>query len=199
MRQTFALLVVTAAFADGPEQHSGFYMRMHLGPAYTSMSAELAGSEVEVKGSGGTFGVAIGGAVTENLIVFGEVFDDITSSPTMEIDGTEFETSGDLAAGVVGMGPGIAYYFVPVNIYVSGTLAFAKLTFQEDGEETGATEYGPGVSLMVGKEWWASQNWGLGVAAQVFAGSMKDEEEFGGEEVTWSARAFAIAFSATYN
>ncbi|HEY4186650.1 MAG TPA: hypothetical protein VGP07_16350 [Polyangia bacterium] len=36
--------------------------------------------------------------------------------------------------------------------------------------------FGLGFQGMVGKEWWVSSEWGLGVAAEViFAGDMKDK------------------------
>jgi hypothetical protein len=50
---------------------------------------------------------------------------------------------------------------------------------------------------MVGKEWWVSRNWGIGVAGQLVGASVKDS----GAAVrpTWSVGSFAIAFTATFN
>jgi hypothetical protein len=49
---------------------------------------------------------------------------------------------------------------------------------------------------VVGKEWWISQNWGFGLAGEFIAASMKDETD---PKVTWTASAYSLLFSATYN
>lgn len=48
---------------------------------------------------------------------------------------------------------------------------------------------------MVGKEWWVSDNWGLGVAANFMVGSMKDKDY----DTRWTGLSTSILFSATYN
>jgi hypothetical protein len=54
------------------------------------------------------------------------------------------------------------------SFYVSGTFAFSQISLQdENNDEVADTEFGPGLSLVLGKEWWVSDNWGLGVAGQL--------------------------------
>ena len=93
-------------------------------------------------------------------------------------------------------GVGLAKYFGG-NVYISGTLATARLSVQEDNQEVGRSSFGLGASVMVGKEWWVSQKWGLGVAGQAFFGRMKDSDS--SSAPTWGTGAIAVAFSATYN
>ncbi len=184
-----------AAYGADPNahRHDGFYLRFFLGLGYTSMNLEDA--DLTVSGVGGAFGIAVGYAVSENLIIFGELFDDIAVNPEIKMGGMTLDTE-DVNAGVVAIGAGIAYYIQPSNIYVSGTLSWGQLTVQQDGREVGESDFGPGVSLMVGKEWWVSNNWGLGAALQVYAGSMKDSQDGG---PTWRTTAAAIVGSATFN
>ena len=48
---------------------------------------------------------------------------------------------------------------------------------------------------MIGKEFWVSEHWGLGVALEfVGAASMKDKDN---STISWSAAAFNVLFSAT--
>jgi len=47
----------------------------------------------------------------------------------------------------------------------------------------------------VGKDWWVSENWGLGAAAQLLLGSAKDRNA----DANWSTAAVALMFTATYN
>lgn len=172
--------------------HDGFFLRFHVGPAGFAASASAGGDEVTLSGSGGGFGLALGGAVNPRLILFVEVFDDIAVGPTLEVNGESATASDDVRAGVIGFGPGIAYYF-PSNLYLSGTLALAKLSIQEDGEEVAESDTGFGVSGVLGKEWWVSSQWGLGIAAQMFLGSIPDGD------LDWATAGFMLAFSATYN
>ncbi len=75
-----------------------------------------------------------------------------------------------------GFGPGILYYFEPVNLYVSGTLTFTKMYISETdtGFSTGDTNLGIGADFKVGKEWWVAPRWGIGVAGMVHFASMKE-------------------------
>jgi len=185
-----SLFLTSVAWADGPEQHKGFYLRLHIGPAYFSATADTP--EIHVKGNGGTFGIAIGGAVTENLIIYGEAYDDIAIDPTIETDFASVEMDGN--SGIVGYGGGLVYYFMPVNIYVAGAVDATTIVVSGVyGDER--TDFGTGANFMLGKEWWASGDWGLGVAGQfAFAGGMKDDAG-----INYRAWAFGVAFSATYN
>lgn len=174
--------------------HEGFYLRFHLGLGYTSMNASDAGNDISISGAGGAFGIAAGFAVRPNLIIYGEIFDDIAVNPDVEVNG-QTGTTDNVNAGVIGLGVGVKYYMMPANVYFAGTLAMAQLTVQEDGQEVGETDFGPGVSLMAGKEWLVSNKWGVGVGAQVFFGSMPEKDA----DYNWTSTAFALIGTATYN
>src|SRR5262245_24492481 len=64
-------------------EHDGLFFRVFLGLGYTRASSgtEVAGKP-ELSGPGGAFGVALGYTVSPNLVLYGEVFDDISVSPT---------------------------------------------------------------------------------------------------------------------
>jgi hypothetical protein len=53
------------------------------------------------------------------------------------------------------------------------------------------------MNLMVGKEWWVSTNWGLGVAGQIMYMSIKDKEIIEEKDMTFAS--FGVLFTATYN
>jgi hypothetical protein len=176
--------------------HDGFYLRLHLGAGYTHLSgADGFGSTVTASGGSGSFGLAIGGAVAPNFIVFGTIFG-VGSSPTVKVGGVDAGLSNSSAV-LAGIGAGAAYYFEPVNVYLSGALAFTSVEIDDaNSNPIYQTRDGIGVQLMVGKEWWISQNWGVGVAGEFIGASMKDKND---SSVTWSADAFSILLSATYN
>jgi hypothetical protein len=186
---------MTAVEHPTDQAHEGLYLRLFIGPGYTRMGASEGPSDIVVSGSGAAFGVAVGGSVSQNLIVYGELVTNVAVGPTVEVNGMSAGSNDDVSAGAVGVGVGLAYYVMPANVYVSGTVSMSQISIQEDGDEIGETDFGPGVSLMVGKEWWVSPTWGLGVAAQLFAGQMDDQDN----GPTWTTTGFAVAFSATYD
>lgn len=191
--------------APGFETHDGFYLRVTLGGGYTSMSATADSVKVKLSGGSASFGLALGGSVTPNLVIYGALGGTTISEPDYTEAGQSVPTS-NISASMSNIGLGAAYYLVPANVYFAGTLMASKLRISDNttsaGNDTlGETDYGLGVEVLAGKEWWVSENWGLGVAGQFLFGSMKDKTAFatGGEIPTWTVTALSLLFSATYN
>lgn len=61
------------------------------------------------------------------------------------------------------------------------------------------TDNGIGINLAIGKEWWVSDNWGLGVAAQLSSTVLPDKNLRTGEELNLTTHSVGILFSATFN
>jgi hypothetical protein len=150
--------------------------------------------------SGGTFlmDVAVGGAVADNVILFGDFFFAEADHPEATINGVGAGTlNGSLDIG--GLGGGIAYYFPDSNVYLAGTFAATQIDANDNGNnQVGSTRWGVGVSGLVGKEWWVSPDWGLGLAGQFIAARMKAGNDVQ-PSTTWTTVAFGLLFSATYN
>jgi hypothetical protein len=87
----------------------------------------------------------------------------------------------------------VTYYFMPVNLYLSGSAGFGSLEF--DGNISGETDMGLALDLTVGKEWWVGDNWGLGVAGGFGYHSLPEE----GLDENWSGTSFVVRFTATLN
>lgn len=177
--------------------HDGFYLRLHLGGGFTHVSGgDAFGDTLTAQGGSVSFGIALGGALTPNFIVFGNIFYSGIVMPEVTIGGLGSGPSNSTVI-LTGIGPGAAYYFEPVNIYLSGTVAAMEVEIDDaNNNPLFQTKVGIGVQLVVGKEWWISQNWGLGLAGEFIAASMKDKTD---PNVTWTASAYSLLFSATYN
>ena len=181
--------------APPPETHAGLYLRLHLGGGFTSVSAsDGVGGKITISGGSLSLGVAVGGAVAPNLALFGTVFASVATQPNVTETGYGSATAnGNISLG--GFGAGIVYYFEPVNFYLSGAIAAVNLQGQDaSGNTTGQTNIGPGFQAMIGKEWWVSTHWGIGVAGEFIAATMKDKNT---SNITWNAGAFSLLFSAT--
>jgi hypothetical protein len=190
-----ALFTSTLAAAQGgpAHRHLGFYLRLDAGLG--GFDSELNTQDQSVHGGAGSFGVAIGGALTENLILAGHLFGLGSSNPDVTVGGASFTTSRT-TVGLGGAGAELTYYFMPINLYLSGTLGFTRLYTTIDGNDS-QSQLGAALELAVGKEWWVSPHWGLGVAGQLYLSGNKDNTS--ASSPTWGTGAFVIAFSATYN
>lgn len=186
-----------SAYAQTPpgyHTHDGFFLRLNLGFGGTAMKTEVGPDELTISGTGAHLSIALGGALAPNLILYGALLINTASDPTFESNGVELQ-SRDVTAGVVGIGPGIAYYFGQSNFFLSSTLALSQISIQEDDREVANSELGIGVELMMGKEWWVSANWGLGVSAQLNVATIKHEDT----DNRWNTLAASLNFSATFN
>lgn len=189
----------------GSHTHDGGYFRLQFGLGYNNMSASAGGDTLKVTGGGGGLGIAFGGAVTPNLIIYGTILDSVATDPTISQSGVSGNFSGTAngaSAGVVGLGAGVAYYLDPaVNVFLSATLMAARLVVNDkNGNTIGRSNFGLTAEGQVGKEWWVSDNWGLGASLQGVFGKMDDSEAVAGGPVpTWTVFAFNVLLSATYN
>ncbi|MEP6654679.1 MAG: hypothetical protein ABJA82_15055 [Myxococcales bacterium] len=180
-----------------PHEHDGFFLRLHLGFGFTRVATSGSSlfDDVEFSGGSTSIGIALGGVVAPNLVLYGSFFGSSIPDPDLKVNGATFGHQG--SADLFGLGGGAAYYFQPLNIYLAGTLATMQFSLNDSNDNTQyESKWGVGFQALVGKEWWVSQEWGLGVAAELIGATMKDKDD---ANVTWKAGAFSLLFSATYN
>ena len=188
------------ARADAPtpdptaRRHVGFFLRMDLGVGYLGSSAVAGGVETSVVGLSIPFGIAIGGAVTENLILAGDLWGVSGFSPTYSVGGTP-TTVGASGFGMGGLGVNVTWYLMPANVYLSATPSLGGVRWTRGGE-TSSGRLGFGLKTGVGKEWWLGDHWGLGVAAWLLLGVNSGN---GADPPTWTTVGGSLAVSATYN
>jgi hypothetical protein len=205
------LALPLAAFAQNPgaRMHDGFYLSLSAGGAGGTTEADLTGAagswdNIKFTGPGGIVDLKIGGAVAPNFIVSFDLIGRNVPGPKLEtIGGTEtLDEDVVLSDGTAGLG--LTYYLMPSNVFVSGTLGVARFTFQDlDDEDSDPVQTNPGLSLhaKIGKEWWVSDNWGLGVALGYgFVGAERDEDgnndEFNGD---YASHKVYLLFNTTFN
>ena len=192
----FALLFCTPAnlFAAA-ETHDGFYLNFQLGAGYGETTLEESGDDDFIMdGTTGVFRIKAGGAPADNFIIYGVYGAYSIEDPDYEY-GSASGTMKETTLTYYDLGVGVCYYFMPINIYISADIASTKGTL-EMYDETADTERGASFTLSVGKEWWVSDDWGLGVALILSGASMDDE---GNSDITVSHSFFGVAFTATYN
>jgi len=191
------LLSITAADAGEKYKHDGFYLRLTTGAGGIVSREKAERTEVSFSGPGGMTSLGIGLALRENLMVNADLFGSVVRNPEMKIDGEKIgKSSVELQS--TGLGVGLTYYIMPVNLYLSGSVGIASQSAKVNQFKY-ETKEGYGLNFLFGKEWWVGGSWGLGVAAQFFFNSVPDKNLLTGKEYRFKTTGIGILFSATYN
>lgn len=190
-----------SAKEPGYHTHDGFYLRLLLGlgslafsesPIYSNGTGTL-----KATGPAGFFSLHLGGAPAENFIIYASMNGYAASDPQYEVNGATQTTTTGSTLGISSYGVGLTFYFDAINAYLSADagIAIARIS---TGSITGTSESGFGLNLQIGKEWWASRDWGIGVALFYHYSSMKDQA-FGNVVPQITNSVIGLALSATYN
>ena len=180
-------------------QHDpGFFIRLTTGLGYARTLTEVQNDDLmEFSGLSSAARFQIGGAVSQNLIIFGEFGAIIQVDPSWELLGQSVD-GPDVKVTVSDFGAGITYYIMPANVYFSLSLLGSQVSLEVDQAEF-ESDIGFGINVMIGKEWWVGDDWGLGVAGFGYYSAMDDKKKFLGYTHSISNISFGILFSITYN
>jgi len=175
--------------------HDGFFLRFAPGLGWNNTSSDPGGDSLKMSGVSGLFNFAIGGAVAQDLIVHLDVAGVNIPDPEVTRNGVD-QSSNYSSASTSLIGIGVTYYF-PSNSYVTGAVGFAESSNESNGS-TNRSDTGYGAHVIIGKEWWVSNNWGLGIAGQFLYTNCPDKPVSGAKPDVEST-TFGVLFSATYN
>jgi hypothetical protein len=174
--------------------HDGFFLRLAPGFGWNNTSSDPGGNTLKMSGVSGLFNMAIGGAVSQDLILHLDVSGVSTSSPKVTLNGNDQSNVSSASTSLVGIG---MTYYLPSNYYVTGAVGMAESRNKANGT-TYKTDRGYGANVMIGKEWWVSDDWGVGIAGQVLYTNCPDKS-IAGTRPDVQSTTFGILFSATYN
>ncbi|NRF40663.1 outer membrane beta-barrel protein [Pedobacter foliorum] len=195
------IVLGTVAHAQkGPREHKGFYLSMGLGPVFGPINVNTTVAKYDMSGTGALFDLKIGGAIQENLILHATLLTSGLNGPKITgITGESAKASDKVNVSEFLLGGGVTYYFMPVNVFVSGSAGLGKFSIDNrDMDYTASTENGFGFQIKVGKEWWVSKKWGLGVAA-TYGKTSVDSQPSPDLREKLNSNRFGIMFSATLN
>ena len=158
----------------GAHTHDGFFLRLVGGSMAMGIgTSEEGGSSTGIASVGGAFEASVGGIVAENLALHVDFLSASGEATWAESPENEvFSRNQDVELTAVGIG--ITRYFMPNNVYLSGSLMSTWLrtpTFDDEDNVEMAIGYGGLLSVRAGKEWWVGDDWGLGVTGSLFAGA----------------------------
>ncbi len=176
----------------GAHRHDGFFLRFGMGPGYAAAHEEK--SSGKVSGTSFTGFLAIGWTPIEDLAI--HLNSEVDMLLSARVDLPSGRVANDQSDTLRNVGLGLSYYLMPFNLYVSGALTAAKGYRQPAGQSrVEESEWGLGMSVSAGKEWWVSDNWGLGVFGRVNVAAFDGQRP--GE--TYTANALTLGGSFTFN
>jgi len=180
----------------GARKHDGFFLRMMAGAGYADLRSENAGTNVEMTGTAMLGTIEIGGSVSDHVVVFGTASAIALQKPRFKQGGAQL-VDDERETTVVSIGGGAGYYF-DNNVFISGALLLPRILLRDAVFDTREiTDAGLGFYVAGGKEWWVSDNWGLGIAGQFHFSRLRERGNLATEP--WNVLGFGVAFSATYN
>ncbi len=184
----------TASLAPGAtppgfHEHDGLFLQFQVGGG----ALRSAGGDLTLTGPAGSLSLAAGGTVYRGISLYALYFADVDSSPTVKVTGVGSTTASNATHSLSGFGAGLSLYSAS-NYFVSAAFTMSRVSLEVNGT-TGSTKWGPGFRVNVGKEWWVSSDWGIGVSLQVAGGNSKDDSLAADVGTT----GLALCFSATYN
>ena len=191
----------TAAPAEpkGFHTHDGFYFNYSAGFGYGWLHEDIGEYDGEADWHGPAIygSYKLGGCPVEGFAIYALLGAVVVSKPEGDIDLGYGKSSGkskdDYELGFFGAG---FTWYGPGNFFVSPAVAFGagSVRAYDPGYEDDSNG-GLVFSLDVGKEWWVSANWGLGIGlAYRYAGT-----SYGDIDVDDSGHNFGILLSATFN
>ena len=195
MRNIYIVILLIPLFvltANEPMKHDGLYLRINLGLGIGYANYE---DLFEFKGSTKMYSIHIGSSILENLIIYGKYSFCNMTDPEFKMQDAYVGTFEKTTYEVTGFGGGLTYY-LPDNLYLSGSVDFPMVNIQIQDTE-GSTGTGFGVELTIGKEIWHNKGWWGGVAFTGQFSGMKDNGEFLNKDIFNSF--YAIVISVTFS
>jgi hypothetical protein len=178
----------------GAHTHDGFFLQLNGALGGLWSSAKQSTGDITASGAMAATSVTVGGAVARNLVLGAQAWEVAGVAPDVDANGQTTDRSTNSVLALFALGVNLTYYFMPANVFVSATPSFGRLFLARE-LRAHDTELGFALRLAAGKEWWVSDNWGLGLAVEYAYGA--NAERDGGP--TWKTNAFGLAFSATYD
>ena len=195
---------VAMAMAESiPFTHDGFFLNVSLGFGGQAMSMTgegmMDGNKMTFDGDrdGGVFEIdyKAGGRILPFTILHATVLQ-IRGGLDVHAEYRGMKKDNEYAEAMFLYGIGATYYIYPHNFFVTSSLGMVSFGLPEDsGKREARSEFGFGFQLGFGKEWWVSENWGIGASFAVNCGSVDEDEE----DFEFSAFAITLMLTATYN
>lgn len=167
------------------QERNGFLLRGGLGFGYLHYPSGNDEVSNTITGFQLSTMAHVGALLSHSFALHGTLI--YNTSLSASVDGESIRGS----TSIFGIGPGGTLYLSESNWYLSGSLLLYGLGFSESEE---GMKFGPGTSIVLGKEWAAGKDVGLGAAFKIDAGYVSL-----GNGTSSTPLNFGLLFTASYN
>ena len=197
-RTDFALDPTLPADLDDPAEphHRGFHLRLSACPSLSRMRSVGAPQPTSFSGFSAGLSVAAGSTLADDVVVFGEVAAASAIAPRVQsMDGRYPDGT---AVTTLGLGGGVAYYFMPSNLNLSAALLISQVRTvdRQRDQLLGRSEIGPALHLQAGKDFALTSDWALGLSLRGHLSQLEDARE---RHTAWRSYGLGLALSAVYD
>ena len=203
MKKLLILVSVAASlcFAQSePRAHDGFFLNIALGMGYQSIDFVVEDWQEETDNKAGLvtdIDFKVGGRISYNTLMH------LTLAGTTKTGTTDYDDEYEnIRANMALLGLGVTHYF-DYNIFITASCGISQFhansnvaVFSATVKNKASQDINTGFGFQVGsgKEWWVSDNWGIGASAALlygFASNLRDTKE--------SSLGVTLRLSATWN
>jgi hypothetical protein len=191
----------------GFHTHDGFYFRGIIGYGIMNSTVSTKNGDLKFGGIDGNLDLQIGFAPINDTIIFV----DYRYSGNAEVTKIKYQgksyTSSDYKQSVYnyGYGLGLCQYIPGTQFSISGAI-YSQFTLFDGDLVDEKTKNGFGFGFSAGYEWWASDNWGIGVIAFYYQGKSdfdksdySDQKSYDYQISKTTYRTIGVGMSFTYN
>lgn len=177
-----------------------FFVRLSGGFGFSSAAFD-DGADTTLSGLGGMGSFKFGATIAPNVALGVDLFGLNMFEPSVEQNGVDLGNAEGTRASVGAIGLGGTFYVMPANLYIAASAGVGLGTIEFRGRfgnvvVTSKEDSRPGfaANIMVGKEWWVSRKWGLGLAGQLVYANLQTDNDVG-----FGVFGVGLLFSATMN
>jgi hypothetical protein len=161
--------------------HTGLYVHFGFGLGYTSLFRNKS-DKVEIYGGSTHYTIDLGWAFIENLIVHARLgFDDATN-PVVEYGEREYVDIRRSYLFAWKTLVAATYYIMPINIFGTIAVGIEEVDIKMDDLRlyyellTKGSDVGFSLEVDIGKEWWADEEWGVGLTGRFGYANLSPED-----------------------
>ncbi|HRE89491.1 MAG TPA: hypothetical protein PK095_10150 [Myxococcota bacterium] len=206
------LALATLAFASAAEARphnpnagqrhdpGHFFVRLSGGFGFSSATFDDPG-ETTLSGFGGMGSFKFGATIARNVALGVDLFGLSMFEPSVTVNGDDLGSAEGTRASMGAIGLGGTFYIMPANLYIAASAGVGLGTIEFRGRfggivVTSEEDSRPGfaANVMIGKEWWVSRKWGIGLAGQLIFASLETDDDVG-----LGVFGAGLLFSATMN
>lgn len=175
-------------------------MRLSGGFGFSNAAFDDPG-ETTLSGFGGMGSFKFGATIARNVALGVDLFGLNMFEPSVSQNGDDLGNAEGTRASVGAIGLGGTFYVMPANLYIAASAGVGLGTIEYRGRFGGIeltaeenSRAGFAANVMIGKEWWVSRKWGIGLAGQLVFASLETDEDVG-----LGVFGVGLLFSATMN